>query len=102
MQNQPNPKTPVHKRRWLDRLRAAWDGVRADPKSKAKAAELEAVARERPDEASYRVDTFGADAARRSGSAPPEGPVEESPDDPGSRGTRATPDSDRFDDEAGR
>ena len=70
MQNQPNPATPVHERRWLDRLRAAWDEARARPKSTTKAGALDAVARERPREARYRIDTFAADAARRTSSAP--------------------------------
>jgi hypothetical protein len=105
VQNQPNPDTPVDERRWLDRLRAAWHEVRGNPTSKAKAGALEAVAQERPDEASYRIDTFGADAARRSGSAPGgsgDESVEKSLDQPESLGENATPDSDRFDDEAGR
>lgn len=105
MQNQPNPDIPVHKRRWLDRLRAAWERVRADPKSKAKAEELEAVAGERPREARYRVGTFDADAARRSGSAPGgsrEESVGKTLDEPESLGEQPTPDSDRFDDESGQ
>lgn len=105
VQNQPNPDIPVHKRRWLDRLRAAWERVRADPKSKAKAEELEAVAGERPQEARYRVGTFDADAARRSGSAPGgsrEESVDKTLDEPESLGEQPTPDSDRFDDESGQ
>lgn len=104
MQNQPNPDVPVHKRRWLDRLRAAWERVRADPKSKARAEELEAVAGERPQEARYRVGTFDADAARRSGSAPggSRESVGKTLDEPESLGEQPTPDSDRFDDESGQ
>ena len=105
MQNQPNPDTPVHERRWLDRLRAAWDELRARPDSKAGADALELVAQERPEEATYRIDTFAADAARRS--SPTRAPPKEDPvrlrgggsDGPG---RQATPESDRFDDEAGQ
>ena len=107
MQNQPNPRTPVHERRWLDRLRAAWDEVRASPRNKAKARALDSVAEERPEEARYRINTFGADAARRTRSAParPEKEsLERGRDDSDAeiRRGRATSDSDRFDDEAGR
>ena len=70
MQNQPDPDTPVDERRWLDRLRAAWDEVRARPANRSKAAALEAVGQERPKEAKYRVGTFAADAARRTSPTP--------------------------------
>jgi len=105
VQNQPNPDTPAHKRRWLDRLRAAWDEARASPKNKAKAGALEAVAQERPEEASYRIDTFGADAARRTSSTPAkpkEEPVGRKHDESERPRGQATPESDRFDDEAGQ
>ena len=90
MQNQPDPSVPVGERRWLDRLRAAWDDVRRKPGDEPSRAKLEAVAAERPEEARYRFGTFAADAVKRARgrSAPP-------------RGT-STPDTDRFDDEAGR
>jgi hypothetical protein len=105
MQNQPDPDTPVHERRWLDRLRAAWDEVRTRPSNKAQARALETVAQERPGEAKYRIDTFAADAARRS-SPTPAGQGEESTqrtrDEPERPGERATLESDRFDDEAGQ
>ncbi len=101
MQNQPNPEVPVHERRWLDRLRAAWERVRADPESNTKANELEAVAQERPQEAHYRVETFGADAALRGGSAPEE-PRGGRLDEAERLDEQPTPDSERFDDEAGR
>jgi hypothetical protein len=105
VQNQPNPDTPVHERRWLDRLRAAWNEVRASPTNKAKAGALEAVAQERPEEASYRIDTFAADAARRTSSTPAKpkaDPVERGRDESARPRGQATPDSDRFDDEAGQ
>jgi hypothetical protein len=105
VQNQPDPDTPVHKRRWLDRLRAAWEEARASPKDKAKAGALEAVAQERPEEASYRIDTFGADAARRASSTPAkpkDEPVERKRDESERPREQATPESDRFDDEAGQ
>jgi hypothetical protein len=105
VQNQPNPDSPVHERRWLDRLRAAWDGVRASPKDKRQAAAFEAIAQERPKEASYRVDTFAADAARRTSSTPPrpkDEPVEHKRDESEKPGGQVTPESDRFDDEAGQ
>ena len=70
MQNQPDPDTPVHERRWLDRLRAAWNEVRARPTDKDNAGALEAVAQERPQEAKYRIDTFAADAAHRTSPTP--------------------------------
>ena len=70
MQNQPNPDTPFHERRWLDRLRAAWDDVQARPTSAPKAAILEAVAQERPEEARYRIRTFAADEAYRTSASP--------------------------------
>jgi hypothetical protein len=105
VQNQPDPDTPVHKRRWLDRLRAAWEEVRRSPKDKAKAGALEEVAQERPGEASYRIDTFAADSARRAGSTPAE-PEEEPAERVREKSERprkeATPESDRFDDEAGQ
>ena len=105
MQNQPNPDTPVHERRWLDRLRAAWDEVRARPESEANVTALDAVAQERPEEATYRIDTFAADAARRSGptGAPPkDDPVRRRGGGSDGPGRQATPESDRFDDEAGQ
>jgi hypothetical protein len=71
VQNQPDPRTPVGKRRWLDRLRAAWDELQASPRNTAKARALETIARERPQEASYRMGTFSADAALRASSTPP-------------------------------
>jgi hypothetical protein len=97
VQNQPDPHTPLHERRWLDRLRAAWDEMRARPTNKATAEALEAVAQERPEEANYRIATFAADAARRTSSTPPK-----PSDDSRGRGGHTTPDSDRFDDEAGQ
>ena len=105
MQNQPNPDTPVHERRWLDRLRAAWDDVRARPKNKAKAEALEAVAQERPQEATYRIDTFAADAARRTSptpATPKQDAVRRESDESETPSGQATPESDRFDDEAGQ
>lgn len=105
MQNRPDPATPIHERRWLDRLRAAWDEVRARPTNKTKAGELAAVAQERPGEAKYRIDTFVADAARRASPAheePKPDSLEPEPDGSDRAGRRSTPDSDRFDDEAGR
>jgi hypothetical protein len=105
VQNQPNPDTPVHERRWLDRLRAAWDEVRARPESEAKVKALEVVAQERPQEATYRIDTFAADAARRSSPtrAPTKGdPVRRRGVGSDGPGRQATPESDRFDDEAGQ
>jgi hypothetical protein len=105
MQNQPDPDSPVRERRWLDRLRAAWDEVRARPTNKGKARALEAVAQERPEEAMYRMDTFAADAARRSSVTPvtpKEEPVQRKRDESERPGGQATPESDRLDDEAGR
>lgn len=104
MQNQPDPRIPAHQRRWLDRLRAAWDEVRRSPRNKDKAGALEAIAQERPDEASYRIETFTADEARRADSTPSveREPVERDPDEPEKPLREATPDSDRFDDEAGQ
>lgn len=105
MQNQPNPDTPVHERRWLDRLRAAWDEVRARPQSKARGEALEGVAQERPKEATYRIDTFEADAARRSGpthARPKEDSVQRRGGKSDGSAGQATPESDRFDDEAGQ
>jgi hypothetical protein len=105
MQNQPDPDTPVYERRWLDRLRAAWDEVRTRPSNKAQARALETVAQERPEEAKYRINTFAADAARRS-SPTPAGRAEESiqrgRDESARPGEQATLESDRFDDEAGQ
>ena len=100
MQNQPDPDTPVQERRWLDRLRAAWYEARRSPRDKRKATELEAVGQERPEEASYRISTFDADERRRADTSkrePAEGRRQSR-----SRRAEATPDSDRFDDEAGR
>jgi hypothetical protein len=105
VQNRPNPDTPFHERRWLDRLRAAWDEVRAKPTNKADAGALEAVAQERPKEAEYRIGTFAADAARRTDPRPAaskEESVGRRPDEPDGRGGQATPETDRFDDEAGQ
>jgi hypothetical protein len=105
VQNQPNPDIPVHERRWLDRLRAAWNDVRASPKDKAKAATLEAVAQERSEEASYRIDTFAADAARRRNptrARAKEEPVEPKRHESKRPSGQATPETDRFDDEAGQ
>jgi hypothetical protein len=105
VQNQPNPDTPVHERRWLDRLRAAWDEVRARPESEAKVKALQGVAQERPEEAAYRIDTFAADAARRSSPTrvpTKEGAVRGRGDRSDGPGRQATPESDRFDDEAGQ
>jgi hypothetical protein len=104
VQNQPNPDTPVQERRWLDRLRAAWDGLREHPEDGARAVALDSVARERPQEAGYRVDTFAADAEHRRRAAPAE-----SQDEPAERTVpperaRAdtTAETDRFDDESGQ
>jgi hypothetical protein len=105
MQNQPDPDTPVHERRWLDRLRAAWDDARAGPASKDRAETLEAVARERREEAKYRIGTFAADAAHRTSptpAGPTEAHVQHGRGEPEGRGGQATAESDRFDDEAGR
>jgi hypothetical protein len=65
------------------------------------------VAQERPEEARYRINTFGADEARRTRSTPAR-PKEEAAErdrdesDAETRRGRATSDSDRFDDEAGK
>jgi hypothetical protein len=79
--------------------------VRARPESKAKVKALEVVAQERPEEATYRIDTFAADAARRTSPtrAPPkEDPVRRGGGGSDKPGRQATPESDRFDDEAGQ
>jgi hypothetical protein len=105
MQNQPDPDTPVHERRWLDRLRAAWDEVRTRPANKAQARALETLVEERPEEAKYRINTFAADAARRSSPTPArrsEESIQRRRDESEKPGEQATPESDRFDDEAGQ
>ena len=105
MQNQPDPDIPVHERRWLDRLRAAWNEVRARPTDKTNAGALEAVAEERPQEAKYRIDTFAADAALRTSPTlpkPREEAVHHERDESDKPGGQATPETDRFDDEAGQ
>ena len=105
MQNQPDPGTPVHERRWLDRLRAAWNEVRARPTDKGNAGALEVVAQERPLEAKYRIDTFAADAARRTSPTPAkprEEAVQHKRGESDRPGGQATPETDRFDDEAGQ
>jgi hypothetical protein len=105
VQNQPDPDIPVHERRWLDRLRAAWNEVRARPTDKTNAGALEAVAEERPQEAKYRIDTFAADAARRTSPTPArprEEAVQHEHGESDRPGGQATPETDRFDDEAGQ
>ena len=103
MQNQPDPDTPVHERRWLDRLRAAWDEVGRKPTNKAHARALETVAHERPEEATYRINTFAADAARRSSptlARRSEGSIQPRRDESETHGEQATLESDHVDDEA--
>jgi hypothetical protein len=105
VQNRPNPGVPVKERRWLDRLRAAWDELRTSPQDRTRAEALETVAQERPQEARYRIDTFAADAEQRTRSEPAKMHEERVEDEPGpSRRRRgiATSETDRFDDEAGQ
>ena len=76
-----------------------------EPYQQGQAGALEAVAQERPEEASYRIDTFAAAAARRTSTTPAQPktePLERKGVESEKPRGEATPDSDRFDDEAGQ